>query len=264
MLNVVMPIWRFRHLILSAIRAELRGRFARSKLGGLWYILHPLAQAAIFALILTEVLGTKLAGVNRPGAYALYLLSGMAAWGLFAEILNRCLSIFIEYGSLMKKISFPRLSLPVIVWGGALLNHALLLSAMVVVFAFFGQFPSFLWLALIPGVILISMFAFGLGVFLGIINVFSRDVAQLMSVTMQMWFWLTPVIYPLEALPPSLRSLVALNPMAPLVGLYQQVLVYGRLPDFSSLIWPAFAALAFFALAFFVFQRASAEIVDAL
>lgn len=264
MLNMMTPLWRFRQLIISAISGELRGRFARSSLGGLWFILHPLAQAAIFALILTEVLGAKLAGVNTKGAYALYLLSGMAAWGLFSEILNRCLSIFIEYGGLMKKISFPRLSLPVIVWGGALLNHVLLLSAMAVVFLFFGRFPSFIWLALIPGVILISVFAFGLGVLLGVVNVFSRDVAQLMSVVMQMWFWLTPVIYPLEALPPSLRSLVALNPMAPLVGLYQQVMVYERLPDYSTLIGPTLVALAFFALAFFVFQRASAEIVDAL
>src|ERR1700681_576004 len=81
--------WRYRHFILSSIHTEFRARFVRSKLGGLWMIIHPLAQAAIFALVLAEVMGAKLAGMaNDKFAYAIYVLSGMLAWSLFSEIIS--------------------------------------------------------------------------------------------------------------------------------------------------------------------------------
>lgn len=130
-------LWRFRYFVIAAIIGELRNRFARSRLGLLWSVLHPLAQAAIFALVLAEVLGAKIGGPASSVSYPLYLLAGMSAWSLFNEILNRCLSVFIDYSGMMKKISFPRICLPFIVWGSALLNHLLLILAIFIVFLFF-------------------------------------------------------------------------------------------------------------------------------
>jgi lipopolysaccharide transport system permease protein len=165
-------LWRYRHFVVSAIRAELKGRFARSRLGAMWYILNPLAQAAIYALVLAEVMGARLPNMAGKAAYPVYLMAGMAAWGLFSEILNRCMTVFIEYSGTLKKISFPRLCLPLIVWGGALVNHLMLLLAIVIVFLYFGYYPSPTWIILPLGIIVISMLAFGLGVLLGILNVF--------------------------------------------------------------------------------------------
>lgn len=257
-------LWRFRHFILTAVMGEFRARFARSRLGLAWSVLHPLAQAAIFTIVLSEVLGARLGGIADKAAYPVYLMAGLAGWGLFTEILNRCLTVFIEYGGMLKKIAFPRLCLPLIVWGSALVNHLLLLVAMVVIFLFFGHYPSATWVAVPLGILLISLFAFGLGVLLGIINVFSRDVGQVMSVIVQLWFWLTPIVYPYDALPAAIRNLVALNPMAPLVRIYQDAILFGRWPDLASLAPPAAMALALFALSFVIFRRASPELVDAL
>ena len=257
-------LWRYRHFISASILGELKGRFARSRLGLFWSILHPLAQATIFALILAEVLGAKLAGIDNKAAYPIYLMAGLAAWGLFSEILNRCLSVFIEYAGTMKKIAFPRICLPVIVGGGALLNHALLLAAMTVVFLFFGHYPSATWLALPLGMVLIAMFAFGLGVMLGIFNVFSRDVGQVLSVVLQIWFWLTPIVYTRDIVPEHLRWLLELNPMVALVRIYQDALLFERWPDLSTLIAPALIAMVLFAGSFLIFRRASAELVDVL
>lgn len=257
-------LWQYRHFIVASILGELKGRFARSRLGLLWSVLHPLAQATIFAIVLAEVLGAKLAGVDNKAAYAIYLMSGMAAWGLFSEILNRCLSVFIEYAGTLKKIAFPRICLPVIVGGSALLNHVLLLAAIVVVFLFFGHYPTVTWLVLPLGVLLISMFAFGLGVMLGIFNVFSRDVGQVVSVVLQIWFWLTPIVYTRDIVPDHLRWLLELNPMVPLVGIYQDALVFERWPDFTALTIPTLLAVMLFAGAFLLFRRAGAELVDVL
>lgn len=262
--GMVAALWRYRQFIRTSIRAELQGRFARSSLGALWHILHPLAQAAILALVLAEVMGMRLPRMTDRAAYPVYLMAGNAAWGLFTEIFNRCLTVFITYSGSLKKISFPRLCLPVIVWGSAMVNHAMLLAAIFVVYIALGHPPTLTWLALPLGVLLISMFAFGLGLLLGIINVFARDVAEVAGILLQIWFWLTPIVYSAEIVPERFRWLLALNPLAPLVRIYQDALLYNRWPELSTLAVPAGLACFFVVLAFALFRRASSELVDAL
>ena len=265
MLQMFKALWAFRNFILASIKGELKGRFARSSIGAAWYILQPMAMAAIMALVLSEVLAAKLPGVASKGSYAVYLLAGTTAWGLFAEVTNRCTGVFIEFSSALKKISFPRLCLPVIVGGSALLNHALLLFAVTVVCAVFLDVrPSLAWLALIPGALLILLFSYGLGVLLGIFNVFSRDVGQVFGIVLQLWFWLTPIVYPPSAVPASLKWLIELNPMAPIVAVYQNAILLDAWPDWSTLALPALIAVSLFGLSFVVFRRASPELVDAL
>jgi lipopolysaccharide transport system permease protein len=264
MKDLALAAWRFRHFMLASIRGELKGRFARSRIGALWFVLHPLAQATIFALVLAEVLGARLGISDNKAAYAIYLMAGLAAWGLFTEIVNRCLTVFLEYANTLKKISFPRICLPLIVWGSALVTHVLLLGAILVVFLFFGHRPGPAWLAIPVGIALISMFAFGLGLFLGVLNVFVRDVGQVMSVLLQVWFWLTPIVYTLDVLPKGLRAFVDLNPLVPLVRLYQDALLFDRWPQAYELLSPTLWTFGLLALSFVVFRRASSELVDVL
>lgn len=256
--------WRFRHFILAAVQGEIRGRFARSKIGALWIVLNPLAQAAIFALVLSQVLAARLPGESSPAAYPMYLMAGLAAWGLFSEILSRSLNIFIEYSGAMKKIAFPRICLPLIVLGVALVNHAFLLASIAVVFLFFGETPHLAWLYLPLGIGLVAAFAFGLGIFLGVLNVFVRDIAQIMGVVLQMWFWLTPVVYVRDILPAPLQTIVGYNPMTALAAIYQNAMVFHRAPDWAALASVCGIALVFVAAAMLVFRRASPELVDAL
>ncbi len=257
-------LWQYRYFILSSIRGELKGRFARSYLGGFWFILHPLAQSLIFSIVLAEVMQTRIPNMDNSAAYPIYLLSGMAAWGLFAEILNRSMTVFIEQSSALKKIAFPRLCLPVIVWGGAIINHLLLLLAIAVIFLFFGHFPGTAWIYVPIGIALISALAFGLGVFLGILNVFARDVGQVMMVVMQLWFWLTPIVYVKNVMPEKVQAYINLNPMTGLVAIYQDALLLNHAPDFSSLIPSVTVAAVAVIASFILFRRASPELVDAL
>lgn len=257
-------LWKYRYFILSSIRGELKGRFARSYLGGFWFILHPLAQSLIFSIVLAEVMQARIPNMDNSAAYPIYLLSGMAAWGLFAEILNRSMTVFIEQSSALKKIAFPRLCLPVIVWGGAIINHLLLLLAIAVIFLFFGHFPGTAWIYVPIGIALISALAFGLGVFLGILNVFARDVGQVMIVVMQLWFWLTPIVYVKNVMPEKVQAYINLNPMTGLVAIYQDALLLNHAPDFSSLIPSVTVAAVAVIVSFILFRRASPELVDAL
>lgn len=264
MFRHIFAAFKYRHFIVTAIRSDFRARVARSKIGTLWLVLHPLAMALIYALILSEVLGAKIGGVDNQAGYAVYLLAGVSVWGLFQELLNRCITIFIEYGNTLKKISFPRICLPIIALGGALVNHVLLLVAVACIIAFYGFYPTMHWLELIGVVLITSSLALGFGILLGVMNVFARDVGQVMIVVMNIWFWLTPIVYTVEMVPDSIASFMAWNPMAPIAKAFQDVILFRVSPDWPDLIYPLVLGLTMLMLSLFVFRRASPELVDAL
>ncbi|HQR82944.1 MAG TPA: ABC transporter permease [Thiotrichales bacterium] len=261
---MIQSIWAYRNFILSSIKNEYQTRFARSKLGALWMVLHPLAQVAIYALILSSVLAAKLPGIDNKYAYAIYLMAGMLGWSLFAEVFNRCLTVFIDNGNLIKKMAFPRIALPLIVVGSGVLNNLLMLLAVVVIFGLLGHLPSlaFLWL---PVLMLVTLaLAIGMGLTLGIMNVFMRDIGQVAPVLIQFWFWLTPIVYMATLIPEAYRDLLMLNPMTGIVMSYQSVLVYNHAPDISVLLYPALVAFAFLALATHFYRQANEEMADVL
>ncbi|KJV31652.1 ABC transporter permease [Luteibacter yeojuensis] len=257
-------VWMYRHFIASSIRNDLRMRFARSKLGGLWMILQPLAQVAIYAVVLSRVMGSRLPGTTNEYAYVIYLIAGMVAWSLFAETVSRCLTIFVDNGNLLKKIVFPRISLPLIVAGSALTSNLLLLLAAVGVFLLVGHAPTWqmAWLLiLIP----VNMaFSVGLGLILGILNVFVRDVGQVMVVVLQLWFWMTPIVYMPSILPGPFRTVIECNPMYYIASGFQDVMLYGTAPPLENVGYVAVAAVVMLALALAMFRRANAEMVDVL
>ena len=257
-------LWQYRYFILSSIRNELISRFARSKLGGLWMIINPLAQVAIYALILSNVLVAKLPGVDNKYAYAIYLMAGLLAWTLFSEIVGRCLNLFIEQGNLMKKMQFPRITLPAIVLGSNLINNLLLFIAMMGIFFLLGHQFSLAIVWLLPSTAALAGFALGLGLLLGVINVFVRDLAQVVPIVLQMWFWFTPIVYPAAIIPDSYRHLLEFNPVYHFVAAYQDILVYSRFPELDGLLVIICSSILLLLLSLFLFRRASEEMVDVL
>lgn len=264
MFGMIQGVWSYRGFITSSIKNEFVSRFARSKLGGLWMIIHPLAQVAIYALILSNVLAAKLPGIDNKYAYALYLMAGILAWNLFSEIVSRCLTLFIEQGNIMKKMRFPRITLPVIVVGSCLLNNALLFLAVMTVFALLGHYPTVQVLWLIPLVMIVVALSVGIGLVLGILNVFLRDVGQVVPIILQVLFWFTPIVYMVNVIPDYLKGTLTYNPMYPVVTAYHDVLVYAKAPDFSQMITMVCISLGLLLLGLFLFRRSVPEMVDVL
>jgi lipopolysaccharide transport system permease protein len=258
-------LWQYRHFVLSSIRNELVSRFARSKLGGLWMIINPLSQVAIYALILSNVLAAKLPGIDNQYAYAIYLMAGLLAWTLFSEIISRCLNLFIEQGNLIKKMSFPRITLPTIVVGSCLLNNILLFVAMLGIFSLLGHQFSVAMFWLIPLTAIVVALALGIGLILGIMNVFVRDIGQAIPIILQLWFWFTPIVYPAHIIPESYRYFLNSNPMYSVTNAYHQVLVYNNAPALDAgLASIAILALALMLVSLFLFRRAGPEMADVL
>ena len=108
------------------------------------------------------------------------------------------------------------------------------------------------------------MLAVGFGLFFGVINVFMRDVGQIIAIVLQFLFWLTPIVYMTSILPPNLQELIYINPLVGVVSGYHDILIYDKMPDFSLLIYPIIIGAASLAAAFFVYKRAEEEMADVL
>ena len=257
-------LWRYRHYILDSIRTEFTARFARSSLGGLWMIFNPLAHVAIYALIFTNILGARIEGVEGPYSFAVYLTAGILAWSLFTDIINRCLNLFVQNGNLMKKVMFPKVVLPAIAVGAAVFDNLMLFLAILLIFAVLGHAPAvqFLWLPVLT--VAVIALGVGLGLILGIVNVFIRDIGQAVPILLQIGFWFTPIVYPLSIIPDRYKGLLSLNPMYPIVRGYQDVLVYGRAPHFNDVLVIVSISAVLMVLGFFMFLRANDEMADVL
>ena len=264
MFGMFRSLWQYRYFVSSSIRNELVSRFTRSKLGGIWMIINPLAQVAIYALILGNVLAAKLPGIDNKHAYPIYLMSGLLAWTLFSEIIGRCLNLFIEQGNLMKKMQFPRITLPAIVVGSNLLNNALLFISMLGIFALLGHHFSIAMLWLMPLTIILTGFALGIGLALGVTNVFVRDLGHAVPILLQVWFWFTPIVYPATIIPEDYRHWMAFNPIYHFTNAYQDILVYGRPPEVGGIVIIGVSSLLLLLLSLFLFRRSSEEMVDVL
>lgn len=258
-------LWQYRDFIRSAIINDVRNRFSRSRLGSLWAILQPLAQAAIFAVVMSVVLQARLPGMTGTGSYAVYLLSGLLGWNLFVDGLNQGVGLFINHGNTIKKVRFPLSTLPTIAGGIVLVNHILLLVATVFILSLLGYFPSLqAWLMLLVLALITLGVGLGVGMVLGIVNVFMRDVGVLVPIVTQLLFWLSPIVYSAKSLPPTFQKILAINPMAGLAQSYQSLLAFNEMPNWHWLAYPFVITVGALLLGRWLFRRCYAQMVDIL
>jgi lipopolysaccharide transport system permease protein len=257
-------IWVYRGFILSNVKREFQAKYRNSILGAAWTVLNPLAMILVYTVIFAQVMRTKLAGSDSTFAYSIYLCAGVLTWGMFAEIVGRGQGVFIENANLIKKINFPRICLPIIVVLNASLNFAIIFGLFTIFLIASGNFPGWVFLALFPVLLVQILFSIGLGITLGVLNVFFRDVGQFFTIFLQFWFWFTPVVYPMAALPEHIRSLLIWNPMAALIAAYQGILVNGNWPQWQTLLPITLLAIIFCALGMLLFRKRAGEMVDEL
>jgi lipopolysaccharide transport system permease protein len=262
--GMLRSIWSYRGFISGSVKREFQSRYRNSLLGAAWTVLNPLAMIVVYTVIFSQVMKAKLAGSDSAFAYSIYLCAGVLTWGLFSEIVTRAQNVFLENANLIKKISFPRICLPVIVVLNALVNFAIIFGLFVAFMLATGTFPGAAFAALLPVLAIQIAFSIGLGIVVGVLNVFFRDVGQFFGVLLQFWFWFTPVVYTDNILPERVRGYLGLNPMAPVVTAYHDILVHGQMPQWQSLTVPAVAAVLLCALAMRLFRRRVGEIVDEL
>ena len=263
-MNLARALWAFRGFIFSSVQREFQSKYRNSLLGMAWTIINPLAMIVVYTVIFSQLMRARLPGIDSTFAYSIYLCAGVFTWGLFAEIVGRAQNVFIENANLIKKLSFPRLCLPIIVVLNATLNFSIVFGLFVIFLIVSGNFPGWAFLGIFPVLLVQTAFAIGLGMTLGVFNVFFRDIGQLFGIIIQFWFWLTPIVYPANILPDAVKGLLVFNPMAAFIDAYQQVFVFGAWPDWSRLLPGLLLASVLCVLGAYLFRRHAGEMVDEL
>ncbi|WP_189386059.1 ABC transporter permease [Advenella faeciporci] len=261
---MIHAVWNYRGFIKGSVKREFQSKYRNSLLGAAWMVLNPLAMIVVYTVIFSQIMRARLPGVDLPYAYSIYLCAGVLTWGLFAEIVSRSQNVFLDNAGLLKKLSFPRLCLPMIVIVNALLNFTIVFSLFTAFLLITGQFPGIYFLGVFPVLALLVLFAIGLGISVGVLNVFFRDVGQFFGIVLQFWFWLTPIVYVSNILPERAQHYLQYNPMTPIVQALQTILVHAKWPDWSSLWLVCIEALILCIVGLSLFRKHAGDMVDEL
>ena len=257
-------LWKYRGFVLGSIQREFQSKYHQSLLGVVWTLIQPLTMIVVYTVIFSQLMKTKLPGTTSGFGYSIYLCAGLLTWGLFAEMVNRSQTLFIDNANLLKKLHFPSALLPLISMGHALVNFGIIFGLFIGFLLISGQWPGWVMVAFVPVLVVQLMLSLGLGLILSVLNVFFRDVGQFFAVFLQFWFWLTPIVYPSSVLPVTLQPYLDINPMFGVVSAYQQILVHGQWPQLSSLVWPFTFGVIVCSLGGLLFSRRAGELVDEL
>jgi lipopolysaccharide transport system permease protein len=261
---LAVAVWRYRGFVFSMVQRELRQRYAQSFLGSHWNVIHPLTLILVYTLVFSQVMKSRLPGTNLRFGYSIYLCAGLLPWTLFAASLDRGVGVFVEQANLIKKVNFPRVTLPLIVQCSALADFAIIFAIYVLFLVGAGWFPGWAILAMIPLLAIQQALSSALGLLLGTLNVYIRDTKQVVGIVLQFWFWFTPVVYASSALPARALSVLRWNPMWPLVSAYHELFLTRRFPSFTGIWFTVLCAAVFGALGMRAYRRLAPGMTDEL
>lgn len=260
--HIVSDIWQHRHLLGHLIKRDVLLRYRGAMFGVLWMFLSPLFMLAIFAFVFGQIFQARWPQQTGGLPFWLLLYSGLITFNIFAETVSRAPGAVRNCASFVKKIIFPVQILPLVPLGAALVhgtfNYLILLAAL----AFIGALHWHLLLfplLLLPAVLL----ALGLSWFVAAWGVFIKDMTQIMPMFMQVLMFVSPVFYPVEAVPTLLHPLYRFNPLGVVIEANRN-LTSGLPLDWITWAWALFAGLAGALLGHAFFQHAREEFADAL
>jgi len=251
-------LWRYRDLLRSLVARDLRVKYKGSSLGFVWSLLHPLVMMAVYTIALRFIVRIPIEN------YPVFLLSGLLPWMFTSSALSGATGTIADNGSLVRKVAFPRAVLPLGAIASQFVQFVLAYGTVLLVFAAAGLSRSPALVTVIPIALLQLAFTAGLGLMLATAYVYFRDTRHLFDVFLQVWFWLTPIVYSLSLVPAEYQRWFLLNPMALFVTAYRSAVLSQTFPD--ARLVAVLAAIAVTSLAagltvFVRFERRFAELV---
>ncbi len=253
--------WQFADVIWNFARRDLKANYQTAALGWLWSLLVPLAVVITYSLVFTLVFRAEPPpfGNGRPGIFAVWFLVGLTAWSFLSNSISRGMSSLLGAGPMMQKIYLPGF-VPVLGTVGAVLFQlAVELAIVLVILMALGNL-SLTWLLLPVWLLIFIPFVAAVANILAVVNVFVRDLAVIIGVLLQLLFFLTPVLYPLDFVPEHalglpLQAIVAASPITQFVVMIRQILYDNVVPELWQFGYTTAWTLAMLALATWMFRR---------
>jgi lipopolysaccharide transport system permease protein len=255
-----MSLGAYLELLMNLTRREVKGRYSQSLFGAAWAIAQPLATMAVFTLVFS-----RLAQMPSGGApYPLFAFAALVPWFFFSNSVMSGTMSLVTYRNIVTKTYFPREIVPLAQVGSRLVDLAAS-SGLFVVLMIYYQAGIGGWALMVP-VFLAMLVLFTLGVTLitSSVNVFYRDVNPVVQIGLQLWLYLTPVAYPLSAVPEQYRWFWMLNPLAGVVEGLRSVLVFDRQPEWSVVAISTALILVIFVTGAILFKRTDKYFADVI
>lgn len=257
---------RHRELLLQCTRREIEGRYRGSHFGVLWALLTPLLMLGVFTFVFSVIFQARweIAGSETHTGVALIIFTGMIAFNVFSECANSAPHLILNNRNYVKKVVFPLEILPASVLGSSLVHSFFSLAVVITGLLFLEGHVHwsvvYLPLCYVP----LAAFSLGAGWFLSSLGVFLHDLGSLVPVVTQLWFFLTPIVYPATAIPPSLRPWLLLNPLTVPVDSLRRVLLWGQPPDWSALGLLSAGSLVFMLAGYAWFMKIKGAFADVI
>jgi lipopolysaccharide transport system permease protein len=234
--EIAASLWRNRSLIKALTQREVIGRYRGSVMGILWSFLNPVFMLIVYTLVFSVVFKARWSGgSDSKTEFALILFAGLIVFNLFAECVNRAPGLILANVNYVKKVVFPLEILPWVALGSALFHALISLVVWLIAYLIFFGVPH-ITVLLLPLVILpFLLFVMGLTWALASLGVYLRDVSQFIGLVTTAMMFLSPIFYPVSALPEAYRHLLLLNPLTPVIEQTREVLYWGKVPDMSML-----------------------------
>jgi lipopolysaccharide transport system permease protein len=253
-----------RSLLFQLVRRDFQQRFIGSAMGWVWGLIHPLVLLLSWTFVFQYCLHVPVPPGQGTDKYPLFLFAGMLPWLLFSETLQRSASSLLDHANLITKTVFPAEVIPVSVFLSSLVSHGLGLALMVGITGIWVNQISIFLLVLPLYVFVVGLMAVGLGWVVASMHVFLRDTAQVLSVVLTFWFWMTPIFITDQNFPAWARFVLVANPLAYVVRAYRTVLLGSGMPSVRDFFLVAACGLAVFVAGGLFFRYMKRGFADVL
>lgn len=258
-MNTLKEIYAYRHMIISLVRKDLRGRYKGSVLGFLWTFINPLLQLVVYTMVFKVILKTD---IER---YYLYLFIALIAWIFFSASVTGGSASIVAQKDLVKKIYFPRQVIPISYVTSCFVNMLLSFIVVFIVIIFSGTGFSFVALLYLPAIMLVEyILALGTALIVSAVTVYFRDLEHILGIVTMAMMYMTPIMYDKSIVPENLLPVFNLNPMTHIIDCYRDILYYKTIPELSSLMSSVILGILFLVAGHFIFLKLQRHFAEEL
>ena len=229
-MNVFKGLYDYRELLKTSVKKDIGGKYKHSFLGVLWSFVNPLLQIIVYAIVFPLIMR------NNIEYYVVFMVCGLIPWNYFSTVINRASFTMIENGNIIKKVYFPREILPLPVVTSETVTF--LISSIIIVAFTIGYGLGITINIVFYPILLVIQFILLLGIslFVSSITVYFRDLQHFIGVLLQLFFYATPIVYSIDAIPENFTWIFKFNPMTYIIEGYRDIFYYQTIPEMGSLL----------------------------
>ncbi|HSW35615.1 MAG TPA: ABC transporter permease [Candidatus Limnocylindrales bacterium] len=249
-------LYFYREMLKNLVSKDLRSRYKGSILGFFWTFLNPLFMLIVYNLVFSYIMRIQMEN------FTMFLFVGLLSWSFISTSIIMGTSSLVDNGALLKKIYFPRVVLPLSIVITNLINYLLSLVILIPALLFFGVDLTLAVIALPVLLLVKAMFVASLVFLVAIANVFFRDLQHIVGIITMAWFFLTPVLYPIEQVPPQLRVFIYLNPATHIIESFRDIFFHGRWPQWIALGYLTLGLILLLVFSLYIFNHLQKSVAE--